>query len=552
MPTFPSRIRFEPILDISQDITNPAPDVTALMQNVEVFDNHIKLYFGFMLYFSLFQALWKIEIAFRIVLFWQDTEEPITPSSSPSPVPVLPPTISISPAATEATLPTSPTTSYYEADEGTARDTAPRPMDITPSPDSSDRPLSPITAHRAPITVSSDNAPQTRAVELTPSAPLYSEAEQLRRDLALSYPSSLVSALELTSDPSIRHPLLRSPSPTSNSPLFSNQEEHREQCLEYFTQAHLDRAWLPPRYILADDFHVRATIIFSRPASYTTFLKLARSAAPYPNHADYERHLFNLMIDYLIHQKSLPETKSLAQWIELTNLVIRIENQTHEPAARPSLIRMLFDAQLPTVMPSGVRSAELDMLDRSAPEATLGVPMLPATSRLDLDLPVFDSQTFPSLDPVTLALCLDVLDLDSLGLDLDSHTTCGAHETITIFWSHFMDCLSHGIPLLAGTNIIRPYQEILDFLKCTAEVIIYIRGPAEDYITWDYETTPILYIRMLSLVFGVPRFLWQIYSISADFCNLSITEPSSNPPLYSSPLPQLPPLDNPVYTTNLR
>src|SRR5882757_9447585 len=195
MPTFPSRIRFEPILDILQDITNPPPDVTALMQNVEVFDNRIKLYFGFMLYFSLFQALWKIKIAFRMVLFWQNTEEPVTPSSSPSPVPVLPPTISISPAATEATLPTSPTTSYHEADEETARDTAPRHMDVTP----------------APITTSSDNAPQTRAVELTPSAPLYSEAEQLRRDLVLSYPSNLVSASELTSEPSIRHPLLRSP-----------------------------------------------------------------------------------------------------------------------------------------------------------------------------------------------------------------------------------------------------------------------------------------------------------------------------------------------------
>src|SRR5882757_5073231 len=80
MPTFPSHIRFEPILDISQDITNPTHGNTALMQNVEVFDNRIKLYFGIMCYFSLFQALWTLEIAFRMVLFWQDTEEPVTPS----------------------------------------------------------------------------------------------------------------------------------------------------------------------------------------------------------------------------------------------------------------------------------------------------------------------------------------------------------------------------------------------------------------------------------------------------------------------------------------
>src|SRR5882757_11322061 len=201
MPTFPSRIRFEPILDISQDITNPLPGDTSLMQNVEVFDNHIKLYFSIMLYCSLFQVLWKIEITFRMVLFWQDTEEPVTPHSSPSPVPVLPPNILISPANTETTLPTSPTTSYYEADKGTAQDTA--PMDLTPT----DRPLSPITAHTGLITISSDNAPQERASPLIPSAPLYTETEQLHRNLALSYPSNLVSALEQTSGPSNHHPL---------------------------------------------------------------------------------------------------------------------------------------------------------------------------------------------------------------------------------------------------------------------------------------------------------------------------------------------------------
>src|SRR5882757_4500430 len=113
-----------------------------------------------------------------------------------------------------------------------------------------------------------------------------------------------------------------------------------------------------------------------------------------------------------------------------------------------------------------------------------------------------------------------------------------------------MDCLSNGILLPAGTNIIRPYQEILDFLKCTAEIIIYIRGSAADYVTWDYETTPILYIRTLGLVFGIPRFLWQIYSIAADFRNLFTTEPSPNLPPYSQPSSPLPTLDNPTYTSN--
>src|SRR5882757_11406346 len=212
---------------------------------------------------------------------------------------------------------------------------------------------------------------------------------------------------------------------------------------------------------------------------------------------------------------------------------------------------MLFDARPADTMPNGVRSAELDMLDRSAPGMTLGIPMLPATSRLDLKLLAFDSTTFPSLDPVMLALRLDVLDLDSLGLDLDSHTTRGAFETVTVFRSHFMECLAFGIPLPSGTNIIRPYQEILDFLKCNAEIIIFLRGPAAEYVTWDYVTHPILYIRTLSLVFGVPRSLWQIYSVAADFRNLTVEEPSNEPPVYTSPTLPLPPLDDPAYTSNL-
>jgi len=257
------------------------------------------------------------------------------------------------------------------------------------------------------------------------------------------------------------------------------------------------------------------------------------------------------MIDYIVHQKELPQTLLLGQWLDLTQMTIRIENEIGEPAARPSLIRMLFDARPEDVMPNGVRPAELDMLDRSAPETTLGVPMLPATSRLDLELPAFDATTFPSLDPVTLALRIDVLDLDSLGLDLDNRTTDGVFETITVFQSHFMECLAFGLSLPSGTNVIRPYQEILDFLKCNAEIIIFLRGSAAEYVTWDYVTHPILYIRTLSLVFGVPRSLWQIYSVAADFRNLTVEEPSNEPPTYTSPITPLPPLDDPAYTSNL-
>src|SRR5882757_7040938 len=332
------------------------------------------------------------------------------------------------------------------------------------------------------------------------------ETEELHRNLALSYPSNLVSALEQTSGPSNRHPLLCSPSPTSNSLLFSNSSELREQWLDYFTQAQIDHTWLPTRFILADDFEVHAHVIFSRPISFSSFKKMVRAVTPTSqSHEDYLCHMLNLLIDYIVHQKELPQTTLLGQWLDLTKLTIKIENRIGEPAARPSLIRMLFDARPKDVMPNGVRPAELDMLDRSAPDTTLGVPMLPATSRLDLELPVFDSTTFPSLDPVTLALRLDVLDLDSLGLDLENHTTDGVFETITVFRSHFMECLAFSLQLPSGTNIIRPYQEILDFLKCNAEIIIFLRGSAAEYVTWDYVTHPILYIRMLSLVFRVPR-----------------------------------------------
>src|SRR5882757_722474 len=171
------------------------------------------------------------------------------------------------------------------------------------------------------------------------------ETEQLRRNLALSYPSNLVSASEQTSGPSNCHPLLHSPSPTSNSLLFSSSSDLREQWLDYFTQAQMDRAWLPTHFILADDFKVRTYLIFSHPLSYSAFKKMVRAVTPTSqSHEDYSRHTFNLMVDYIVHQKELPQTTLLGQWLDITQLVIQIENLIGELATRPSLIRMLFDA----------------------------------------------------------------------------------------------------------------------------------------------------------------------------------------------------------------
>src|SRR5258707_15302059 len=113
MPTYPSRLRLEPLLQISQTLAGPPPPETQLLQSIEVYPTQVKIYFGFLFHLLIFQSLWTIEIALRMVLHWETTGDSVTPSPSPSPIPIQPPFITPTPA------PPSPNnSSYHEADEG--------------------------------------------------------------------------------------------------------------------------------------------------------------------------------------------------------------------------------------------------------------------------------------------------------------------------------------------------------------------------------------------------------------------------------------------------
>src|SRR5258707_4563251 len=84
MPTYPSRLRLEPLLQISQTLEGPPPPETQLLQSIEVYPAEVKIYFGFLYHLLIFQSLWTIEIAFRMVLHWETTGDSVTPSPSPS------------------------------------------------------------------------------------------------------------------------------------------------------------------------------------------------------------------------------------------------------------------------------------------------------------------------------------------------------------------------------------------------------------------------------------------------------------------------------------
>jgi hypothetical protein len=220
MPVFPSRLRLEPIFEISQDLNESHPHEAQLVQNIDHYPSKLKLYYGFCLQYFFFGILFTFEIALRITLNWESTGDSVTSSTppSPSPLPVPPPFI-----LTEPT-PTSPsnTSSYHEADEGT------QPTDqIPPTVEESALMLIP-SPH---ITTTPDHLNDITPGIRTPpnlsvqTARLASRLEQ-RRASTMSYPS-LVSA---TSAPQIADPpLLMSPlpiqstssSPTSNSPLFN-------------------------------------------------------------------------------------------------------------------------------------------------------------------------------------------------------------------------------------------------------------------------------------------------------------------------------------------
>src|SRR6267143_6356597 len=123
MPNYPSCLRLEPVLEITQVVDGPPPNDCVLVQNLDVYPTRITIYFGFIIQFLFFQSLWTIEIALRMVLFWSPAgEESVTSSPSPEPIPVQPLFTWNSPTLPHTPLPASPnTSSYHEADEGTTR-----------------------------------------------------------------------------------------------------------------------------------------------------------------------------------------------------------------------------------------------------------------------------------------------------------------------------------------------------------------------------------------------------------------------------------------------
>src|SRR6267378_2006657 len=90
MPTYPSRLRLEPFIEVIQtpDV-NVAPNHRTI-QSVQSYPNSVAVAFGFNLFFVYFQTLWDIQIILRVVLYWTDYEVSSNPSSPP-PAQIPPP-----------------------------------------------------------------------------------------------------------------------------------------------------------------------------------------------------------------------------------------------------------------------------------------------------------------------------------------------------------------------------------------------------------------------------------------------------------------------------
>src|SRR6267143_1996243 len=92
MPTYPSRLRLEPFIEVIQTPNTTVAPNHRTIQSVQSYSNSVAVAFGFNLSFIYFQTLWDIQIILRVVLYWTDYEVISTPSSpSPPPAQIPPP-----------------------------------------------------------------------------------------------------------------------------------------------------------------------------------------------------------------------------------------------------------------------------------------------------------------------------------------------------------------------------------------------------------------------------------------------------------------------------
>ena len=82
-------------------------------------------------------------------------------------------------------------------------------------------------------------------------------------------------------------------------------------------------------------------------------------------------------------------------------------------------------------------------------------------------------------------------------------------------------------------KIMRPYQEVLELLRMSNDVLTYISAVHEG--PWDHQSCGVVYINTLGLTFGIPIPFFVIYSTVTD---LQVAfENLSTPPLYHHTLP---------------
>src|SRR5882762_10457865 len=332
MPTYPSRLRLEPFIEVIQTPdTDVAPNHRTI-QSVQSYPNSVAVAFGFNLFFVYFQTLWDIQIILRVVLYWTDYEVSSTPSS-PSPPPAqIPP-----PAGQEESDRSSDNDSkeshqsqgsdrsqgtghtfgsYHEARIATpaqSEASLDQPPDepeeaILPSSDDS-FPMGVVTP---PILLSQrrSNTPQwmveCRAATLSYTPPRVSTPDGLEHQVETSRPSSLHSSA--SSDGS-----------AESEPLFSFIDAPR-WTIKMYDRTEL-RQQLPPALALDPEYAPRVRMMFLQPLSWTQFRNLLSSSAiHYSGHPTFLDFLENNLIDYIVHQKALPKVTRIHHWYELISM----------------------------------------------------------------------------------------------------------------------------------------------------------------------------------------------------------------------------------------
>lgn len=558
MPTYPSHLRFEPLLDIQQHPASGPSLPFHIIRSIDVLPTSVAIRIGFFYSFIFLTARISIMLTLKVYVHWIDIEDTESSESTPASTPDILATRAPLPVATALiqseespplSPPTSPATSYHEA---TLIDVSPA-LPLPPS-----EPSGILVTVTTTITEEDPNSADTSAsvplalppMTFAPPYPVLSSGSRevrirrrQRQRTALEYPSQVSHTPEdaPASPDSSSSPL---PSPSIFGPSFFLahfifMNHHPEWIERAITRLEL-RQMLPQYHLLTEENLVLVFPPFRKKLSWHHFMNLLIRRSERKRYTpEFDLLIENQLINYLLKHKEFPFCLQCDHWLILAHFVYKIQERIPFRPHAPSLTRLVFQARPKKFFPHGTRSAMMEFIDlyiRDPLENHLPPLPINRAHRVPFPPPFHHTNALFGLpDPLSLSAFLEyTFPEDDLPEATDRYPdpVLPGYAEIGVFPEDFGSSLSQGSPAPIKYRLLRPYQEVVDLLRFNYHLLRTINRAIGPYVTWNHEEEPIVYIYTLESTIGIVETLWHCYTSSSDLFPILLPPHATSPPPY--------------------